>query len=271
MLPDCFHHAGLLGTIERAVRQADSENLVGAESHAITLIPIEHVEQATAIGFDKACKALFRQRCQRLIRRGIALELARKFGDHAQRVVPQGVDLDRLADARRHHLITDFGIHPRYLQPGCPSTQQAVYRIVRNAQPGARNVRGNNGSETGIGTLERGFVSAGGVISAPRLDIPERGIGAGIDCLASILYKIGQQTITQGMGKSLQNAPCRIQPPACQRQARQGNQRVAPPLAKPRITGNHRFPRNPIQRTRKQETVSRQHQLRHPRRRISID
>ena len=48
-----------------------------------------------------------------------------------ERVVPERIDLDRLADARRDHPVADLGIHPGQLHAGLAGAQQPVRGIDR--------------------------------------------------------------------------------------------------------------------------------------------
>jgi hypothetical protein len=63
-----------------------------------------------------------------------AAELLRPRLQQAERVVPQGVELHRLAAARRDHPVADLGVHPRQLVPLFTLREQAVGRIDADAE-----------------------------------------------------------------------------------------------------------------------------------------
>src|SRR5690606_5251400 len=60
---------------------------------------------------------------------GIFAKVAGQRRHDAQRVIPEGVYLDRLADAWGHHPAADFRIHPGELQPFFARVEQAVGRV----------------------------------------------------------------------------------------------------------------------------------------------
>src|SRR5579872_3428786 len=104
---------------EQGVRQANSEYLVGPYGAVRPRLP-NHVEQA-AIRFvpERAFEAAAGASGQRGIVLGFGplTESARQILHYAQRVVPQRLNLHRLAFARRNHPIADLGIHPGELNP----------------------------------------------------------------------------------------------------------------------------------------------------------
>src|SRR5262245_24106278 len=51
----------------------------------------------------------------------------------AERVIPEGVDLDRLANARRDYPIADLRIHPGELDAGFARAQEAIAGINADA------------------------------------------------------------------------------------------------------------------------------------------
>ena len=107
----------------------------------------------------------------------------------AQRVVPQRVDLDRLAAPRRHHPVVDLGVHPGQLVALGALAQQAVGRIdadaeARAARGGARRCRRSVGSSCAqrraVAGRRRGSGRARGRTTASR-----RRCGRGLRCSPS--------------------------------------------------------------------------------------
>ena len=68
----------------------------------------------------------------------VSLLFAYPAFEQAQGVIPEGIDLDRFAAPRRHHPITDFGIHPGQLIALLPLAQQAILRIDAECRSACR-------------------------------------------------------------------------------------------------------------------------------------
>ena len=77
----------------------------------------------------------------------ISLLLAHPAFEQAQGVIPQGVDLHRLAASWRHHPIADFGVHPGQLVALLPLGQEAIVCIDVNAKVCAAQVALDNVEE----------------------------------------------------------------------------------------------------------------------------
>src|SRR4030095_8266295 len=60
-------------------------------------------------------------------------ELLREALHDAKRVVPEGLDLDRLAGSLCDDVLTDLRVHPGELQARCPAGQEKVLRIHADA------------------------------------------------------------------------------------------------------------------------------------------
>ncbi len=65
------------------------------------------------------------------------IQVAGEAGHDAQAVVPQRVDLYRLANPRRHHPIADFGIHPGKLHTRFTRVEQAIVGVQVDVVAGA--------------------------------------------------------------------------------------------------------------------------------------
>src|SRR6266567_8089281 len=76
-------------------------------------------------------------------------ELVGQVFHDAKSVVPERLDFDRLATARRHDPVADLGVHPSELDAGFTRVQQAA-GIYFDSVTGAVNVPGNDVGEHGI-------------------------------------------------------------------------------------------------------------------------
>ena len=128
---------------ERTMRQADGKDLVRTDAVVVAIRSVDHVVQALSVGPHEPCEAgpcdggLGRERVRLAQHRG-------EFRHDAQRIVPQRVDLHRLADARRHHPIAHLGVHPGELHAGLAGPQQAIRRIHSDAVARAAPMPGDH-------------------------------------------------------------------------------------------------------------------------------
>ncbi len=111
-------HPALHVAIERRGRQADCEQLIGSGRRVGAIWAVDHIEETQAIRPDEALETHPRALGRFAIGCRHLAELLGKTGHRHQRVVPQRIDLDRLADARHHHPIADPCIHPGQLHTG---------------------------------------------------------------------------------------------------------------------------------------------------------
>src|SRR5439155_14696951 len=102
----------------------------------------------------------------------------------AQRVEPQRLDLDRLADARRHDVIADPRVHPRELEARLAGGEQAIV-IEADAVAGAARVAVENALDRRLQALplargrDAAALEARGEIVVHRDHVPERGVDRG--------------------------------------------------------------------------------------------
>src|SRR3984893_14002226 len=94
--------------------ECDRKNLVRSESNVVTVLAIDDVVEIAACRVPKSAiegiARLVRMGCEHVCFR--VPRFAQPIRQQAERIVPEGVDLDRLAAARGHHPIADFRIHP---------------------------------------------------------------------------------------------------------------------------------------------------------------
>src|ERR1019366_4742705 len=108
---------------DRKRQAADREDLIGPEravEFSYDMIAVDYVIEAPT-GFipEARHEREFPASIQQL---PLVVGLARDL----ERVEPQRLDLDRLADARRHHPVADFRIHPGELHAGLAGCDESV-------------------------------------------------------------------------------------------------------------------------------------------------
>ena len=89
-----------------------------------------------------------------------------KVRHDAQRIIPEGVNLHRLADAGRDHPIIHFGIHPGKLHARFSGKQQTVRLIHVNVVACAAHVPFNNILQDGEQIAQQGVIAGNSVVSA---------------------------------------------------------------------------------------------------------
>src|SRR5262249_13422910 len=117
-LPDYLQYRLPTVLFQDSMGQGDSEYLVGAASPVVTLLAVHDIVKIAAVRIPEAAVKgvpgplrLLGQRAGSIV----ALFLTYPGLQQAQAVIPQGVDLHRLAAARRDDPIADLGIHPGQL------------------------------------------------------------------------------------------------------------------------------------------------------------
>src|SRR6516165_7254316 len=113
--------------------QADCENLVRPDREVVALRRIEHVVETETIRTDEAAEAGPRLLGERIKHPTVAAEPGGEVKHGAERVVPEGVDLDRLAHPRRHDPVADLRVHPSQLDAGLARPHQAVRFVEPDA------------------------------------------------------------------------------------------------------------------------------------------
>ena len=260
MAPTGFNDAALIGQGKRTVRQADGKNLVRTDAVVDTIRPVDHVVQALSVGPQKPCEA--GPRGGSLGRERVRLAQHHCEVRHdAQRVVPQRVDLHRLADPRGHHPISNLGVHPGELHAVLAGPQQTIRGVHFDTVTRAAPVPGDHVGKHGKRHAQRCHIAGRRDIGAPGLEEPQRGVGGVVvRDLANTREHVGQHPLADKAGEGPQNSQRNVVPPGRQRQTGQTDHRVAPPVAEPGITGNHRLAVRDIgQRARDQEGVSGEH------------
>src|SRR5258708_18478328 len=112
-------HRAHLGGRQRAVGQGDRENLIGPDRIIVGTVVIYDVIETLAFLVPEAAKAAARAGQQRLTKTLLAQIVHAAGGSKhdVQRIEPERVHLDRLAEAPRGYPIAILGIHPRPVRP----------------------------------------------------------------------------------------------------------------------------------------------------------
>ena len=155
--------------------------------------------------------------------------------------MPQCVDLDRLADARRDDPVADLRVHPRQLHTWLADVQQPVLRIDMDPVTRALAMPVHDLLECGVEIGEERTIRCRIEIGGHGVEVPEGGVRRVVlGSLATVREAIWQHALARVRGKRAQNR-CRIVGPSrCEREARQRDHGVASPVAEPGIAGDDR-------------------------------
>jgi len=120
--------------------------LVRAHRPVIAIWAIHHIGQSGLIVSPEALgERLAHTVCLGcVLPRRISVPCGQECGERSKGVVSKRVELNRFAGARRHHMVSDPGIHPRELDPWLARMEEAVSRIDANRVARARYVTRND-------------------------------------------------------------------------------------------------------------------------------
>ncbi len=156
-----------------------------------------------------------------------------------QRVEPERVDLDRLADARREYLIAILGIHPRQLRPRFAGVQESVLLIDMSAVARAIGMRVNDGHQRGKQLGEQLRIGLGLQVVLQRMKHPQRRIRRVVfRSLAAVRKPVRQHAAIDEGGIGLQDVGGNVVATQGGREPGQRNHGVAAPVRKPGIAGD---------------------------------
>ncbi len=165
----------------------------------------------------------------------------------AQGVQPERLDLDRLADPRRDRAAVDARVHPGELRARLAGRDQAVLATV---DPVARALReaaddGEDGSLDArplLGDVDE-RAARGREIRVGRDDVEERGVDRVVLGLgAAIGEAVRQEAVLHDAGPREQDVARVLEAAAAQAEAAQRDERVAAPVAEPRVAGDDGAP-----------------------------
>ena len=126
--------------------------------------------------------------------------------EQAQGVVPERVDLDRLAAARRHHPVADLGVHPGELVAFGALAQQAVGGIDADAEARAAQVVLDDVQQLRQEQLEGGPVAGDLEVAVDGVEEPERRVGGVVEAfLLALGEHVGDEAVADVMGEGAQD------------------------------------------------------------------
>src|SRR5262249_5610658 len=126
---------------ERAFEERDGEDLVGSERAVMATWGVEHVVAVAEIVTPESLEASPDALAERIPRRRRSSQEPREPGHRPDRVVPEGIDLYRLARPRRHDPVADLRVHPGELYAGLARCQEPVARVPLDRVARARPVK----------------------------------------------------------------------------------------------------------------------------------
>src|SRR6202030_1726998 len=134
------NHASCAFALEHRKRQsADRENLIGPKQRvdlAGFMIDIDYITKVASFVPKTRHKRIRRFREQTVP------SIGKSTGDF-ERIEPQRLDLDRLADPRRHYPVTDLRIHPGQLHSR-PARRDQTVAVGVNVEAGAARIAGED-------------------------------------------------------------------------------------------------------------------------------
>src|SRR5262249_10756186 len=168
------------------------------------------------------------------------LELVGPAGGEAERVVPERVDLHRLAVARGRRHALDTGIHPGEVRSRLAGDEQAIARVHPDAVvcPVAMSIEDRQRS--GVEDLtEKAGGSAGSLQRVDRLEHPQRRVdGVVLRWSGTVGEAVRYQATIEVCEEALEDLSGEGQLAAGDQQAGGGEQRVPSPVGGPWVGGD---------------------------------
>ena len=157
-----------------------------------------------------------------------------------ERVEPQRIHFDGLADARRDDVIAHFGVHPGELHAGLTGVEESVARVHVNLVARAADVPFDNVRENGEQLLKQRQIFRGCKCLPCGLEKPQRGVHRVVlRRIAAVGEGVGQHAAIGEARVGEQDRAREFGPARCQRQPGKRDHRVAPPIAEPVIAGDY--------------------------------
>src|SRR5256712_2632602 len=120
---------------QRALAQRDGEDLIGPERLVVTPRRVENVVAMAGTLAPEPVESRFHTIGEGVPRAGGPGQGTAQARHRAQRVVPEGVDLDRLARTRRDDPVAHLRVHPGELHTRLAGREQPVVRVLLDAVP----------------------------------------------------------------------------------------------------------------------------------------
>ena len=165
-----------------------------------------------------------------LAERACPLRHARK------RSLPQRIDLNGLADARRDHVLTDLRIHPGELYAGLAGAQQAIGWIFPDPKAGSATVPVDNIAQCRKEIGQELLIAARLEIGADGLEVPQRRIDRVVLGRFALVGKaVWQHALTCVGAECTQDGRNIARAIWGDCKTGKHNHRVTPPIAEPRV------------------------------------
>ena len=251
---------------ERTLRERDGEDLIGAQRVVVPRGRVENVVAMAGALAPEPIESGLDAIGNGVPRTGGLADVPGEACHRAQRVVPEGVDLDRLARARRDDPVAHFRVHPGELHAGLAGHEQSVAGILLDPVPRARPVKSDDLLEHRVELLEEPVVARGRVIRANCLEVPERRVdGIVLGRLARVGKSVREHSLVHESGECLEDPARDLRATGRQGETWQGDHGVASPVAEPVIARDHRHAVGVVgARTPGDELVGREHELADP-------
>ena len=161
-------------------------------------------------------------------------------GRQPERVVPEGVDLDRLPAPRRHDPVPHPGIHPGQRVPLFPTGEQAIRLVHPNVVSRAANVPVDDALERFEPFEDEAPIAADPEIGGKCLEHPEGGVHRVVlRRLAAIGEAVGDQPLVEVSEVGLEHRARLPQGARPCHQPGKADHAVAAPVGEPVIAGQH--------------------------------
>ena len=234
-------HSSLPLRRERARGERDREDLVGPKGRVGARRTIDHVVARTGRLVPEAIEARGGAPGHLIPGRIVPARHPRERAHGAERIVPEGIDLDGLARARRHDPAADHRIHPRDLHAGLTRPQEPVGRVHADAVARALHVPADHVGQHREQLLHQAGVPRRRVIGAHRLDVPQRGVGGIVFGLPpGIGEHVGEHALVDEARERGQDVPRDLGAPRAKAEAGQADHGVPSPVAEPVVSRDHR-------------------------------
>lgn len=219
--------------------------MVGAEGPVVAVGAVDDVGEVIEVGVEEAgaeggAKAIGGDE---VAGGGLVVPAGEEAGDGAQGVVPEGVDLDRFADAGGDDPIADLGIHPGELNAGLARAEETIGGIDADAVARAGKVVFDDLVQRREQVLDQSVVAGGGVAGADGEDVPEGGVGGVVagDDAGAVREVVGEQPVGEEVGKRAEDVGGLLGATGGEGETGEGDHRVAAPVVEPVVAGDDGF------------------------------
>jgi hypothetical protein len=167
--------------------------------------------------------------------------------EHGQRIEPERLDFDGFADARSDHVVADLRVHPGELQARSARRQETIGleadAVARAAGIALYDLLRRSFERRALARRQSGAVRFQQLPDAEH--VPER-------CVDRVVLRrlrwvvreaVGQHALGDCARPGQQDLRCLVIPLGRQAEPAQRNERVAPPIAEPRVACDDRLPR----------------------------